>query len=180
MANLAVGSYRRSRRLGLTLDEMRVEADTVIAEQFGESRYVTAQMATFDTATRTLHLANMGHPPPLWFRGAEALGPIPCRPALPLGLGGRSVAVAEVALEPDDIVVFHTDGVSESRDRAGTLFGTDRLSERIATLIAQDTPPSEILRRVVLEASVHQSGRLEDDATLVLLGHRVHVPGPLD
>ena len=37
----------------------------------------------------------------------------------------------EVRLEPGDVVVFHTDGVTEARDAQGRFFGLDRLADRL-------------------------------------------------
>ena len=47
MANVAVGCYRNARRSGADLVAALLSIDDVIASQFGEARFVTAQLATF-------------------------------------------------------------------------------------------------------------------------------------
>jgi len=52
---------------------------------------------------------------------------------LPLGcLPGSEYSNGALTLAPGDAVVVYTDGVTEGRDRAGHLFGADRLQRWLA------------------------------------------------
>ncbi len=64
MANLAVGSYRHSRRRGLDLAETFSTMDQVVAEQLGPERFITGQLARLDLASGGLKWVNAGgtHP----------------------------------------------------------------------------------------------------------------------
>ncbi len=72
MANVAVGCYRNARRAGADVVATLIAIDDVITSQFGELRFVTAQLATFDLDTGEMNVVNAGHPPPLWLKADSA------------------------------------------------------------------------------------------------------------
>ena len=169
MANLAVGAYRHSRRHGLNLVETFVAMDAVVADQFGADRFVTGQLAPLDVESGILRWVNAGHPRPLLLRGGRPIEDLHCETSLPLGLGAVPGEVAELALEPGDAVLFLTDGVVEARSPDGELFGRTRLASLWAEVAASGDIPAEIMRRLCHSVLDHQKGRLQDDATLLLL-----------
>jgi serine phosphatase RsbU (regulator of sigma subunit) len=69
-------------------------------------------------------------------------------------------------LEPGDVMVLYTDGVTEAPGRGGTHFGL----ERLCTLVEQhrQCPAKEILASVAEALDAH-CPRREDDVTLVVL-----------
>jgi hypothetical protein len=169
IANLAVAAYRNSRRRSLDLREMFREIDQAVADEIGDHRFVTGQLAELDTTTGVLRLVNAGHPLPLLFRQGRDIGDVPCRPCLPLGLGGMEAHEARYELEPGDVVVFHTDGVTEARSATGEEFGRERLGTLVSGSLQARDRPAEVLRQVVRAAHDHGGAQLRDDATLVLL-----------
>ena len=177
MANVSVGSYRHSRRHGLDLIDTFAAMDAVVAEQFGQERFVTGQLARLDLGTGRLRWVNAGHPRPLLLRDGRPIEDLACETSLPLGLGSVPAEVAEVSLEPGDSVLFLTDGVIEARSPDGDLFGRSRLSRLWADVTAAGDVPAEIMRRLCHSVLDHQRGRLQDDATLVLLVWTGPVPG---
>jgi hypothetical protein len=168
IANLAVSSYRNSRRAGEGLAAMFVEMDRVVASEIGAESFVTGQLATIRLDDGVLQMLNAGHPLPLHFRNTTDLGDVPCTPSLPLGLGSLPTVRAEVTLEPGDVVVFHTDGITDARDELGRLYGRQRLATTIAGAMEAGALPPEILRVVVRDLLDFQGGRNRDDASLIL------------
>ncbi len=168
MANVAVGSYRATRRAGADLIGSLRALDVAITSQFGDLRFVTAQMATLNLDTGRLEIVNAGHPPPLRLRPGRPPEVIRCQVALAAGLGSEPV-VTVAGLERGDSVLFQSDGVVDARSPAGEFFGDERLADLIDRLTEHDTPPSEVLRRCLHAVIEHQDGRPNDDATLVLL-----------
>ena len=169
MANLAVGSYRHSRRHGLSLVETFAAMDSVAAEQFGPEKFVTGQLSRLDLSTGCMSWVNAGHPRPLLWRQGELVDDLHCETSLPLGLGYVPTEVAQVSLQPGDAVLFFTDGVVEARSPQGDLFGRDRLGRLWLEAAAAGDLPAEILRRLCHSVLAHQQGQLQDDATLLLL-----------
>jgi serine phosphatase RsbU (regulator of sigma subunit) len=87
---------------------------------------------------------------------------------LPFGLGTGAPVVSYYDLEPGDMVLLYTDGVTEAR-ADGEQFGLDRLIDFVEREAASEQPPEELLRRLVQELLAYQGAGLRDDATLLLL-----------
>jgi hypothetical protein len=141
MANVAVGSYRNARRGGADAGSALIAIDEVIASQYGESRFVTAQLATFDLDTGELRIVNAGHPPPLWLRSGQPPEVIRCPPTRPTGLGSEPTPTV-IQLNRGDGVLFRTDGIVDARSPEGHFFGDERLTSLISELHGQRLPPA--------------------------------------
>lgn len=168
MANLAVGCFRNARRGGADPVHSLIAVDQLISSQFGQFRFVTAQVATFDMDRGVMVIANAGHPPPLHLVPGRSASSIDVAPALPAGLGTRPTTTT-VQLGRGDGVLFFTDGIAEARSPDGEFFGEERLASMITDLSAEPNPPAEIVRRCLHAVVDHQNGRSGDDATLLLL-----------
>ena len=169
MANLALASYRSSRRQGLDLIASYGALDRIVTAEFGPDKFVTGQLASLDVTTGTLTWLNAGHPPPVLLRGRSSTIDLIADVSLPMGLGDVSPTLAEAALEPGDCVLFFTDGVSEARSADGTLFGRRRLGELLVQVSADGEKPAEMMRRLCHAVLAHQNDTLQDDATLLVL-----------
>lgn len=168
MASAAVNSLRNARRQRLTLDQAYRQADRRIADQFGHCYYVTGQIASLDNHGRLTWL-NAGHVLPLLVRNSSLVGELSCRPSMPIGLGGPVVEIAVEQLQPGDRVLFHTDGVVESRSPDGTLFGTERLADLLVRATLDGVSIAETVRRLSASIVSHVGAGLRDDATLLLI-----------
>ena len=73
-------------------------------------------------------------------------------------------------------MLFHTDGVVESRSLDGEVFTTDRLADFLVRATLGGATVAETIR--VLSASViaHVGAGLRDDATLFLVEYTNHGP----
>ncbi|HEX2274310.1 MAG TPA: GAF domain-containing SpoIIE family protein phosphatase [Acidimicrobiales bacterium] len=172
MANLAVGAYRHSRRLGLDLAATYAAMDRAVANEFGAERFVTGVLATLHCGTGELSWVIAGHPRPLVLRGAKMIGELSTDPSLPFGLGGAVATPAVTSLEPGDRVLFFSDGVVEARSATGELFGKERLGDLLVRASADAATPPETMRRLVHAVLAHQGSTLKDDATLLLVEWR--------
>lgn len=175
MANLALASYRHSRRQKLDLASSVLALDELILSQFGDSRFVTAQLGKLDLRTGQLRVVSAGHPYPLLVRKDREAEELPCVPYLPAGLGvaGREPGEEmERDLEAGDCVLFYSDGVTEARSPERNFFGTERLGKRFSELIGAGLPIAEVTRTLVRDVLSHQQAPLGDDATLFLVRWR--------
>jgi serine phosphatase RsbU (regulator of sigma subunit) len=91
------------------------------------SMFVTAFYGILDPARASLRYCNAGHNPPYLLRAGAA--PLPLRnTGIPLGIVEDVTWTTEtVALEPEDLLVLYTDGVSEAQNWAGEFFEVERL-----------------------------------------------------
>lgn len=169
MANLAIGLYRNARRRGDDIAETLVGLDQIILSEFGDARFITAQLASLDLASGELRIVSAGHPYPVRLRHGEGPSAIECPPCRPAGLGVGDPTVVTIALQPGDAVLFHSDGVSDARSPAGESFGEERMADMACELLDAHMRPAEVLRRVMHHAIAFQGPRVRDDASLVLL-----------
>lgn len=167
IANLAVTSYRNSRRGGRDLGTIYREMDQVVADAFGEGTFVTGHLAELDTESGLLTVLNAGHPRPLLIRDGS-MHILEFEPAAPVGLGFVDAEATQLRLEPGDAVVILSDGVIEARAAGGDIFGVERVGDlAVRALAAGETIP-ETVRRLIHSVIDHRGIALEDDATLLL------------
>jgi serine phosphatase RsbU (regulator of sigma subunit) len=172
MANLAVGAYRNARRRDATPAETLVEMDAVITSEFGEARFVTAQVASLEIGSGRVTVLTAGHPAPILLSRRHGPSTVAVAHHRPLGLGYRPGTAATVQLDPGDALLLHSDGVAEARSPAGDVFGEERIAATAARLLDAGLKAPEVLRQVIRSAIDFQGGRVRDDATLVLLRWR--------
>jgi sigma-B regulation protein RsbU (phosphoserine phosphatase) len=72
-----------------------------------------------------------------------------------------------VDLEPGDLLVACTDGITEAMDPNGEEYGKPRLADSVCKCREQDT--KEILRRILEEVDVHSRGGTHEDDRILLV-----------
>ncbi len=168
-ATVALGSSRTARIERADLTGIAHAVDTAITDEFTDSRFVTAVLADLDITTGTLRYINAGHPPPVLIRGGKAVAQLDSGRRMPLGLPDPTVKVATLNLEPEDRLLFYTDGFTEAHDHDNQQFGLQRLIDFAERHSAAGLPPPEMLRRLGHDLLDYQNGPLHDDATLVMI-----------
>jgi serine phosphatase RsbU (regulator of sigma subunit) len=108
----------------------------------------TGGAAPADTADRageaapgTVRLVCRGHPPPLLLRDGR-VSELPCDPGPPLGLrlpGPPPPGPSDTPLLPGDLILAHTDGVTEARSADGRFYP---LADRLTAWLADGTRPT--------------------------------------
>jgi len=169
LTGLAVGAYRHARRDGAPVAGMHAAIDAALAGYYDDTSFATGVIARLATGTGRLEWSCAGHPRPLLLRGRKVVGELACEAVLPFGLGDGAPEPGMADLEPGDVVLLYTDGVTEARTADGELFGLDRLADLLEREAASGQAAEEILRRLVRSVLDHQAGGLRDDATLLLV-----------
>lgn len=107
----------------------------LFCHQRWEGRFVTCLLAILDPTMHELMLLNAGHLPPLW-RGVDGqVRPLAAEIAqLPLGVDPTTSYQKQlVRLQPRDLVLIFTDGVSDAMNEAGEFYGLGRLTQTVAS-----------------------------------------------
>jgi phosphoserine phosphatase RsbU/P len=135
--------------------------------------FVTAFYAVLDPAHRTLTYSRAGHNPPQLVRADNILS-IDGAGGLPLGiLSDQVYEQATVPLEPGDLLLLYTDGITEATaplkgEQFRNLFGLDRLN----TLLRQckSCSAAECLDRIRAAVTAFSQAALPtDDQTLIAI-----------
>jgi hypothetical protein len=171
---LTVAAYRNARRGGKDLADIVDFIDRTVVDSFAGT-FITGQIVELDVATGLLRWINVGHPDPLLIRNGRLVRELHAKPRPPFGLGALNQAVAEVGqehLQPGDLVVLYSDGVTEARSPDGDFFGTARLVDLLVRNFAAGLPAPETTRRVIRSLLDHQEDQLADDASLLVLQYR--------
>jgi sigma-B regulation protein RsbU (phosphoserine phosphatase) len=129
--------------------------------------FFTAFLGVYEPSSRRLTYANAGHPAPLLKRAADAsLDALDAVASYPLGIDdAESFTEAAVPLERGDMVLLYTDGITESREKQGDLFGLERLRELVRDA---RVGTAGLIDRVRAAVYGHRHGNAApDDQTLV-------------
>lgn len=174
LAAVAVSTMRNSRRSGYDLTATVLSMDAAVSSQFGPARFLTGIVGELHVPTGMWRWVAFGHPAALLLRDGQVVKRLDSVVDVPIGLGlldGRP-QVGQERLQPGDRLLLHTDGVTEARDEHGEFFGSERLEDLLTREAAGDRPVAETLRRLNLAVLRHQHGRMQDDATVVMLEWR--------
>ncbi len=149
--------------------EVLTRLNSMVRRTTERRTFVTLLCAVIDHQNRTLTVASAGHPPVILFRPETQQFVEVGEGAPPLGtfLRARYVEVRQ-ALEPGDLLLFYTDGMSEAANGNGHFYGTDRLQRTLARAVEGWT--ARAVRDAVLGDLSNFKGdtEQEDDTTLVV------------
>ncbi len=131
--------------------------------------FATVFFGVLDPVSGALLYINGGHNPPVLVRadgGHELLAPT--GPAVGM-MSGSAYTLGHTSLQHGDTLFLYTDGVVEARDRAGTLFGMDRM----ITVAARERTAAEALLLAMDDTlSRFVSGAEQSDDITMLALHR--------
>ena len=164
---VAIGIMRSLAPQKLQPAEMLRQMNQLVGERRIEGRFMTACFATWQKGRQKLRVANAGQSQPLLYKD-DRCGRIELT-GFPLGLF-EDVTYEEwgVTLEPGNILVFHSDGITETVDSEGQFFGTTRLRELIEK--HHQLTATELADNILGEVDwFSSSAPLSDDRTLVVM-----------
>ena len=150
-----------------TRETLRVLNDLLYDDLTRAELFITMFCGKYDGANRTLSYANAGHTRPLLFRNGswqelDAEGLI---------LGVKPDVLFEeksVALEPEDLLFFYTDGIIEAEGGSHELFGVERLCDILSQML--ELEPESVIDRIMAEVTAFSSpAPLQDDISMVVM-----------
>ncbi|WP_117300526.1 SpoIIE family protein phosphatase [Paracidobacterium acidisoli] len=171
-AALLMASLRASLR-GITLDNPRDFANLMhkvnrlVYEASASNRYATFFFASYDPKTRRLECVNAGHNPPVLLRGAQAIR---------LETGGPVVGLLPTApyteqsltLEPGDLLLLYTDGISEAMTHDQEEWEEERMIA--AARSATGKSACDVMRAIFHAVDAFTAGAPQhDDMTMLVL-----------
>ncbi|MEU6014200.1 PP2C family protein-serine/threonine phosphatase [Streptomyces sp. NPDC047515] len=182
-AALLLGAFREASHRQATLSDLAAYLDQSVCwnlvdptetEKAGEC-FITAAILDIPDTLPHIHMVTCGHPPPLLLRGRRVTTLHATNPAPPLGLGELTAAAYHedtFTLEPEDLLLLHTDGVIEARDPLGVFYP---LAERAASWTDHSPSalahhsPSALVHYLRTDLLAHVGGDLADDAAMIAI-----------
>ena len=171
-AAIRVAAARHAIRSYAYLDSTPEKVMTLANEALcrdGEGGYqiLTAFFAVLDASIGAITYASAGHEPPIV---CDAAGH-----CVELDIGGTPLGAMQAVtyqqatrkIDPGDIFVCVTDGITEARTPGSALFEKRGLMEFLEQHYKE--PPSVIATAIIDAAAAHAGGNLQDDAAVVVL-----------
>lgn len=146
--------------------QLMAHVNHLVFEASPECSYATFCYGRYDPVTRELTYSNGGHNPPMILRGSKVIrlengGP-------PVGLLEEAKYEQEtVLLEPGDLLVMFTDGISDAENGDRKEWGETGLLQAVRACAA--CSPAEIIDGVMAAADAFVNGAPQhDDMTMVV------------
>ena len=118
--------------------EVLTEVNELLNENNETSMFVTLFFAIFDPASGLLTFANAGHNPPLIVHADGSHTMFDTSAGVALGVvPGIEYSQQQVRLQPGDMALFYTDGVTEAENENQDQFGLEQL-----TALFSESPPT--------------------------------------
>ncbi len=171
MASLEASLRAEAARGPEDLAALVSNVNRLVYQASTSNRYATFFYAQYDPRAHRLVYVNAGHNPPLLFRKRSDGWEI-----LRLATGGTVVGLLEgfsyqqetLALQPGDLLVAFTDGISEAMNPFDEEWGEERLIETVKSCVR--LPAARILSSIMDAADAFAAGAQQhDDMTLVVL-----------
>jgi sigma-B regulation protein RsbU (phosphoserine phosphatase) len=124
-------SLRAAIHIGYAPHISMAKVNYLLWESIERNQFVTAFYSVLDASNRTLAYTNAGHSPPLLLEKDGSARFIE-RGGLPLGMF-RDTRYYEyyLSLEPGQMLVLYTDGVTEATNPGGEEYGSERLESAV-------------------------------------------------
>ncbi len=165
-ASLRGQTLREGEERGAKLATIMRHVNKLVYDASSSNRYATFFFAVFDPRTRHLTYVNAGHNPPAVIRGGETIrledggAVVGLLPNFPYGEG-------ELQLQPGDVFIGYTDGISEAMNPEDEEWGEDAMIE--AARACRGLVARAMIDRLMAEADAFARGaKQHDDMTLVV------------
>jgi sigma-B regulation protein RsbU (phosphoserine phosphatase) len=158
--------------------DLLIAANRIIAKHLDARSFITMTYAVIDLRTRTMTYARAGHTPLIYVpaaglhsRRVQILVPDGMVLGLKLDNGEmfeRLLEESTIPLNPGDLYLFFTDGISEAMNARDDLFGEQRLGELVEN--HAHLPSDQLRERMLREiAAFVGDAPQHDDMTMILL-----------
>ncbi|MEM9083251.1 MAG: SpoIIE family protein phosphatase, partial [Planctomycetota bacterium] len=172
-AALLMTSARALIRAGAThaqdIAQHIAQVNDFLCADLVEGRFMTLCCVQIDADTRTMRWVNAGHDRPIVIDGST--GEIKRLEGTDLVLGvqdGWEFTAHQTTLAPNSLVCVGSDGIWESKNHEGEMFGTDRFEQVVQDAAREGLEATAICDRVIEECARFRNGASQDDDITVI------------
>ncbi len=155
-----------------TLEELARQMNANLLRLVPLGSFAATFIAIYDTAAHTLTYVNCGHQPEPWHipgRRDREIRSLSDARNLIMGIQEQTnVTMSSITLEPEDTVLFVSDGIVENPNADGQLYGTERFTSFLQA--QRSLPPTQLVDTISKETQDHSDGTDQsDDRTILAL-----------
>src|SRR6266404_8894393 len=161
-------SLRAATHIGYSPHISMSKVNYLLWESIERNQFVTAFYGILDTTNRTLSYSNAGHNPP-FLMDSDGTVRFEERGGVPLGMfrDSRYYEYFET-IEPGEVFVLYTDGVTEAMNSTDEEYGRDRLVAAVRQ--CRDLPAREMIDFIHRELTAWTEGEgAHDDVTFFII-----------
>ena len=166
------GMLRAEVLTGLPPDRILHDLNQLAIYDLDQShRFVTLFYSDYDPRTKKLRFANAAHNPPLLWRNST-------QKIIKLDAEGYIIGLqkdaeyqcGEIQLESCDLILYYTDGITETSNSSGERFGEKNLISTFTKLCKKSLCSQEILNEIFNKLDKYSGNKktLDDDASIVI------------
>ena len=166
------GMLRAEVLTGLPPDRILHDLNQLAIDDLDQShRFVTLFYSDYDPRTKKLRYANAAHNPPLLWKSSEQKIIKLDADGFVLGLqNDAEYKCGQIQLKKNDVILYYTDGVTDTSNSIGERFDEERLIKSFSKLCKQSYTSKEILNKIfkILDEFTGKNRQLQDDASIVV------------
>jgi len=164
--------FRSIARQRKSPSQVMTEANDLLCEGNDTGMFVTTFLAYYHLPTGRLTYSNGGHNPALLFGPEGLCREFACKHGPALGVRPGLMYTEDVdTLEPDQVLIMYTDGVTEACSPDDELFGMDRFTKLVCN--CESLNLSQMFDRIDKDLKEFQQGNLFDDITVLALKRKI-------
>ena len=166
------GMLRAEVLTGLPPDRILHDLNQLAIYDLDQShRFVTLFYSDYDPRTQKLRYANAAHNPPfLWKNKEQKISKLDAE-GFVIGLQKDAEYICgDVQLNNLDVILYYTDGITETTNNLGERFGEKNLKSTFSKLCKKNLNSQEILNQIFkkLDDFSGKKKQLDDDASIVI------------
>jgi len=160
--------FRSIARQRKSPSQVMTEANDLLCEGNDTGMFVTTFLAYYHLPTGQLTYSNGGHNPALLSGPKGVYRECACKHGPALGVKSGLIYKEDIdMLEPGQILIVYTDGVTEARSPDGEFFGLDRFTKLVCG--SKSFKLSQMVDHIDKDLKEFQQGNQFDDITILAL-----------
>ncbi len=127
-------AFRVAVRSAMPLADLMRHLNEHLCQMLASQSFVTMVCVLIDPKTGQLECVNAGHPPAMLLRADGEIRMLQFAENFPMGVQNDQLACQNDSMQPGEMLVMFTDGLSDLTDANGQRLGTDAFKERVKDL----------------------------------------------
>ncbi len=155
-----------------TAYDIVVNTNRRLKRRIRATMFMTMLMLKWNKTQKKLSYIGCGHEHLIIYRAKLGKCEVTVSGGIALGMvadNSKIVKEKEVPLEPGDVIVLYTDGITEAKNMKGEMFGLNRLVDKV-NFYAPDLTAAQLVQNIAKDFSIFVEEHVqEDDVTLIVL-----------